>query len=488
MTGVPDNVIIPTIAMDFDSSRANAGSSKMPIRVLVLGQRVAAGTVAALEKYRANSAAEVALKSGNGSMLANTARTYFRNARNVDTTFIGIADEQGATKSTHSITIAGTATEDGELPIYCDGIRVAVPVSVGDTGGDIVSAAVDLANEKSDLIPGVASVVTTTTFRETSNNAGVAAGDMDLRVCANEGEQVPAGIMVSAETSVAGTVDPDVQDVIDVIGDDWYNVIINPYSDATNTAAWESFMRSYIAIDAQKGGIVYQFKRDTHANMISFGVNSSRNCPYVATYPAYKRLQSIYRLAAAVGGAAAVSLQDDVAVPLHRINLEDVTVLNSADRWTPTERNQLAMSGIATLSDYNSVQTEATVTMYLRNSAGAQDTAYQQQNTVYQLLYARYAFVNGLLSKYPRAKLCRNDENVEAGQQIMTIDIATSEAVLWFKLMQKEGVFEGGQEVLDQFIADLVVRRVGANRIEWIVSPDLMNQFIVGSATLAFVL
>ncbi len=189
-----------------------------------------------------------------------------------------------------------------------------------------------------------------------------------------------------------------------------------------------------------------------------------------------------------MAAAIAVSIQDDTAVPLHRIRLKGFSAQNELDRWGPVERNQLALASISTLSDDNGVQTEACFTMYRKNSAGAADTSYRKQNTMYQLSEARYSFVQRILSKYPRAKQAKTSEGIGDNQQILTEDIAKSEAILWFKEYQTEGLFEPGREVLDQFKAELQVQRStsSGDRMEWLLPPDLMNQFIVGSGTIQF--
>ena len=126
--------------------------------------------------------------------------------------------------------------------------------------------------------------------------------------------------------------------------------------------------------------------------------------------------------------------------------------------------------------------------MYLKNSAAAADTAYQQQNIVFQLMAARYSFVNRILTRYPRALLANNAEGLQPGQQIMTIDIGKDEAVAWFINGQFIGIFEPGSDALDTFKDALVVARddTNVNRINWLLPPDMMNQFIVGSGTLQF--
>ena len=161
-----------------------------------------------------------------------------------------------------------------------------------------------------------------------------------------------------------------------------------------------------------------------------------------------------------------------------------ISVLDSNDTWTLTERNQLALSGIMTLTDTNGVQTEACVTMYLRNSASVSDTAYQQQNDVFIPMRLRYSFVNYILSKYPRAKLATATEVLLPGQQVITEAVGKGEAIAWFKQELALGIVEN----LAQFKKDVQCVRDATNkkRLNWILPPDFMDQFVVGSGIMQF--
>jgi len=256
------------------------------------------------------------------------------------------------------------------------------------------------------------------------------------------------------------------------------------YSDDTNLNAIEVFATAQNAVMVEKEGVWYSAKRDTRANMITFGTNTNRNNQFIAVAPAYNRQNSVSEIAAAIAGACALSIEDDQAVPLHRIQLQGLKALGENERWTAIERNQLALSGVMTLTDDNGVQTDSMVTMYLKNSAGASDVAYQQQNTVYQLMGLRYRWRNWLATRYPRAKLADNVEKLNSGQIVMTPAVGKAESIAWFKTELAAGQVEN----LAQFKRDLVVERdaTNVNRMNFLLPPDLMNQLIVGSTILQF--
>lgn len=486
MTGVPSNIIIPFVGVEFDSSRAQAGSGQMPVKLLVIGQ-MTSGTGSAETLYLCTTAEEVAEKFGLGSQIHRMAIYVFKNNTTVPVYFIALADAAG-TPAEWEFTISGPAAADGEFIGYVAGNRYSVPVTSGDTATEIGDAWVAKVNLDTTLQATFANAIGVVTG--TVKNDGVAAGDLDIRFNYNQGEEFPTDVSVTAvSNSVTGATDPDVDDALAVIGDEWFNVICQPYTATTEMDKVEAFLATQAGPMVQRDSMSYQAVRDSQADLITYGQASARNSQFMSVIGLKEsggELESTYEFAAMVAALSAASIQDDPAVPLHRMTLNGATVVDVNNRWTPTERSQLALAGISTLTHNVGVQTEATVTMYLKNSAAAADTAYQQQNIVFQLMSARYTFVNRILTKYPRAKLANNAEGLQPGQQIMTIEIGKDEAVAWFIEGQFVGIFEPGGEKLDEFKDALVVERddTNVNRINWLLPPDMMNQFIVGSGVL----
>lgn len=488
-TAVPSNIIIPFVGVSFDNSLSGAASTDVPVKLLLIGQRTSSGSVAAEIVYLATNANDVGAKSGFGSQLHRMALFAMANNKTVPVYCVGLDDAATSTAATSVWTLSGTATASGEYVTYVGGQRYAIGVSIGDTAADIQIALTTALTADVNNLPVTAADDASGEMTLTAKNKGIAAGDLDVRFNANHGEQLPAGLSLTSVTFTAGTVDPDIADALAVLGSDWFNVIAQPYTDNTNMNLIEAYLDSVNDPLEMRDAMCYQALRDTLANTITYGSDTTnRNSEWMATLAVYKRMQSTFEIAAEVAGLTAVSIQDDPAVPLHRMNLTKTTALDTNDRWTAIERNLLALSGIATLSDDVGVQTEATVTMYLKNDAGADDTSYKQQNTMFKLSSLRYRFVNWMLSRYSRAKLASNADLIGPGQQIMTLDTARDEAVAWFKQAQRDGLVEPSQAALTQFKADLKVERDSGNenRINWLLPPDLMNLFIVGSGVIQF--
>lgn len=482
-TGVPANIIIPFVGVEFDSTAAFTGPATLPVTGLLIGQKLSGGTGTVETVIKITSEAQVITLAGEGSMAHKMAQRWFANNDTSDVYMILLDDDASGTQATTEHTISGTASETGSVVFYVDGRRIETAVASGDAAATVGAAVASAINAETDL--PVTAAFSTTTLTLTARNDGVAAGDIDVRINALPGEATPAGLTVTPNSaSTAGTNDPDVADALAAIGDEWFNVIVNPYDDTTNMDAIETFLATQAGPMIKKDGMCYQAKRDTLANLITFSTNAARNSQYMTLVPAYKRFEQTCQLAAGYAAKVAQSVQNDSGEPLHRMTLAGFRPLADGDKWTATERNSLAKAGVATLTDDIGVQTESTVTMYLKNSAGAADVAYQYQNTVFILMDLRYRFVQQILTKYPRARLADNADNIKPGISVMTPKRGEAEALIWFQQAQRDGLVEG----LDDFKSKLVVARddSNVNRMNWLLPPDLINQFIVGSGILQF--
>lgn len=479
--GVPLSIITPFVGVEFDPSRAQRGPAEMPFNVVIIGQMLSTGTGTAETLYQVFNEGEVQNLAGPGSMLHSMCRRFWANNTVADVYIMPLADAVG-TQATRVLTITGTATEAGELVFRINGTRIAVSVAVGDTAdtvGDAVETAVNDLDWLTWTAANVSGVVTMT-----QRHDGVAAGDNDMRLGDNPGEQIPAGLTAVFGATTPGTVDPDVQDAIDAIGDLWAALIINPYADDSNMGKLEDWLDVNAGPLYQRDGLCYQSYRGTVSEVGTFASNGNRNSQYMALFDAGNAQISTYELTAAVCGQIAESVISDPAVPLHRMSVRGVTPRSLSQRRTLIEANNLAKNGASTLTDDLGVQTQNMVTMYLKNSAGAADTSYRYQNTVFILQRLRYRFVQRILGRYPRAKLLASADRIEAGQQYITPELGRAEALDWFQQEEAQGQVQDFDSFKDQVICR--ISSTNPNRLEWILPPELVKQFIVGSGIMQF--
>ena len=124
--------------------------------------------------------------------------------------------------------------------------------------------------------------------------------------------------------------------------------------------------------------------------------------------------------------------------------------------------------------------------MYQKNEHGGADTAYLDVNTMITLSYLRFDFRTQMQNKYPRHKLAGDSIQALPGQAILTPTAAKAEAISLFMQWQGLGLVEDAE----QFIDDLIVERneKDPNRLDFSLSPDLINQFRIAGVQIGFLL
>uniref|UniRef100_UPI00262D310B phage tail sheath C-terminal domain-containing protein n=1 Tax=uncultured Kiloniella sp. TaxID=1133091 RepID=UPI00262D310B len=98
----------------------------------------------------------------------------------------------------------------------------------------------------------------------------------------------------------------------------------------------------------------------------------------------------------------------------------------------------------------------------------------------------RYDFRTLILRKYPRHKLADDGRNYGQGQAIITPNVGRSEVVARARVWEELGLVEN----IDQFKEEVICERNSKdpNRLDWMLPPDLVNQFRVGAAQIGFLL
>lgn len=233
-------------------------------------------------------------------------------------------------------------------------------------------------------------------------------------------------------------------------------------------------------------GMAFAASRENHSGLGTLG--NSRNSPHVSIMGAYGIPNAPWEVAAAVAGTVAFYSNIDPARQFKTLPLTGILPPASGDRFTMQERNILLYDGISTfvVDAGGVVRLERIITTYKTNPAGADDPSYLDAMTPMLLCFLRWDFRNHILRKYPRHKLANDGTRYGVGQAIITPKIGKAEAVAKFRDWEDMGLVENGE----QFKRDLICERnaTDPNRLDWLLSPDIINNFMVGAAKIAFLL
>jgi len=479
---IPDALRLPGVYIEFDPSLA--GNAVFQAKILLTGQRLAAGTKAAASLARVTSVDQAEAFYGRGSMLAEMLKHLKAANRFIETWAIPLDDDSAGVAASGQITLTGPATGPGTLALYIAGTRVRVAVAANDSGDSVATATAAAINADTTL-PVTAAVDATTTNQVnlTARHKGETGNDIDLRIN-YYGERAPAGLTVAFTDMAGGTANPDIATAIASFGDEWWNWIVTPYTDEANLVALEDELDSRWGPLRQIGARAFSAFRGTHAETATFG--NGRNSPHVTT-PGTATSPTPPWIWAAVNAAVAGSaLAKDPARPVQRLPLPGVLAPDNEARFNDTERNQLLFDGIATytVDADGTVRIERQITNYQTNAAGIADDSYLDINTPETLERIRYRQRSLFLQKYPRHKLAEDNARVGAGQAVMQPKIAQAELLALYRAMEADGWvqdFDGYKNSLLIGIAD-----GDSSRLEVQDSPKLVGQYRVHAAQTQF--
>lgn len=374
-------------------------------------------------------------------------------------------------------------------------------VAAGTAGNAVTLAttdATDLAVSAATLTGGVAgenpdlsmhASVNGAVITLRSNNAGAVANEYDVRLNYRpDSERLPTGITATLVQPASGATNPSLTSLIAALGDTQFHVIANPYTDATSLTSLETELTSRFGPMRMIEGHAFASKDDSYANCSTLG--DSRNSPHSTIVRTNDSPTPSPEHSASIAATAAYHLQIDPARPLQTLPLPNVLAPAEADRDTLEERNLSLYDGISTtkVGGGGLVQIERLITTSQTNAAGSPDEAYLSVETMFTLMYARNNFRSRMATKYPRHKLGGDSTAYPAGEAIMTPSLGKAEAVSWFLEMSTSSPVVFDPSALEQFKADLVVEinASNSNRLDFMLPPDLINQFIVGASQVQF--
>ncbi|MHC4712010.1 MAG: phage tail sheath C-terminal domain-containing protein [Planctomycetota bacterium] len=480
---IPIDWRVPGVFVEFDPSQAMQGLPLQPYKVLLVGNRLAGGSVAALVPTQVVTVDQARQYFGNGSVLAAMVEAFRANDAYTELWCIAADDPGGGTARVTTIGFTGTSAAAGTFYFYAGGRRYTAAVASGATGATAATAIAAAINADDDA--PITAAESTGDLVLTAKHTGELCNAIDYRWNYYTGEKFPPGI--AADTPVettAGAGVVDVSTITAVMGDTQYNVIGSPYTDAAAVAEFESLLLDRWGPMNPIDGHLFVAADGDFSTMSALG--QARNSPFSTILAANSSPTLAWGIGGALAGNAAYYLAQDPARPLQTLRLVGVLAPSESDRFTLAERNLLLGDGISTsrADRDGTVRLERVITTYQTNAYGEPDTSYLDVETRYTLSYLRYSFRSRFLNKFPRHKLADDGSPTALGTAVLTPKTAKAECVALFRQWEAIGLVEN----LDQFKRDIRVERASTNpnRLDFYLPPDLVNQFRIGAAIIGF--
>lgn len=484
---IPSRLRLPLFYAEFDNSRANQGGASQAYEPLFIANKLPAGTQNPLEVVQVSSTEQAKSLFGAGSVLAEMLERYFDNNNAQIVSAVALDDLAAGSEATGSIAFSGTATRAGIVSALIGGRNAQAGVATGDTAADIAAAFVSAVNAIADM-PVVAAVdgSVSSQVNFTAKHKGEFTNEIKLVLSYFSGEALPEGITATITAMSGGLGNPDVDTVWPVIDQDkQYILLCSPYVDQQNLIKIEQELAERFNALRAVDGYHITSKSDTFGALTTLG--ESRNSQFNTIMGANGPMPA-YAFAGALVGRINLSGSIDPARPFQTLVLSGILPPLPADKFSFVERNNLLFSGISTFSvnGGGQVQVEGVVTTFKENAFGSPDESYTYLNSPLTLSFLRFDLAARITSKFPRHKLGDDGSDFEPGIAVVTPSVVKAEIINKFKEWERKALVEG----FTQFKDELIVERNAdnPNRLDVLMSPDLVNQLRVVATKIQFLL
>lgn len=237
--------------------------SNKPTKVLIVGQKLAAGTAisGALVPNIENDNSEDVL-FGTASHIAGMIRNYKKINKETRVDAISLTDNAAGVAATGTIVFTGNATTAGTLTVVIGSAynhTYQLAVAVGDTPTIIAAALVALINADLDQMVTASASVGTVTL--TCDHKGTIGNNIGVSVT----QKNVGGTTFTVSGMASGATDPVLTGILDAIADERYQTIVWPGSYAKNVVLAELATRFNTTNQVLDGVAITTFT-DTFAN------------------------------------------------------------------------------------------------------------------------------------------------------------------------------------------------------------------------------
>ncbi|WAR43601.1 hypothetical protein [Methylomonas rapida] len=468
---IPQALRYPGVYIEIDGSQAGLGDD-IPA-VLLVGQKLAAGTAVAGEITRISSVYDAVQKAGAGSMLAQMAARYRAIDETLDLYMLPYADNVAGVAATGTITVTNVATADGTLSLYIGGKLVSVGIASTMTTAQIATA-IAAAFTDADIPVTAAAVASVVTL--TARHKGTCGNNIDLRLNLY-GELKPTGLGLTLSAMAGGSGDPAPGDLTTLLGANrWYRYIALGINDAATLAAWHTESQRRYQPPVQAGFRAFTAHRGDYAAAAGFG--ETKNYEHICMLSLEINPTPTWEAAAIVTAAAAPKLYNNPVESLEGTTLTGMIGTTYHD-WT--NANSLLFKGMSVMQigADGSCTIKRLITLHQKRPDGSPDDAYLDVNTPEVLERIRYVQRMGAIKAFVGTAAAKTNEGYKPGLRITTEDSVRAYLLSLYQntLMREYGWVQNYAYYKDT----LVVEQDPTNpsRFNYLDKPVLLSPFYI---------
>lgn len=392
---IPSSIRKPGKYFEFNTKLAVRTLPANLQKTLIVGQKLAAGSQAALSPVDVFSDAQAAVLFGIGSIAHLMVRAAIKANPYLALTVIALDDAGAGVAASGTITITGPATASGGLTLLVANSRVDIVVTAADTATTIAAALVAQIGKQPDLPVTATAALGVVTL--TAKNKGTLGNGIKLSTVITA-----TGVTAAVAAMSGGLTDPDISTALTPVFAAGHNVIITPYANQTSLTALRTHLDAVSAPLEQRGAIGVYGHTGTlsQATTLAGQINSGRITGCLL--PSSVSLD--YEVGAAYG--AVVASEEDPARPLNLLQLTGIAVPPLASRLGRVEQENALYNGVTPLEigPGDKVQIVRSITTYTLDPQGIPDISLLDITTIRTLDYVRKACRERISLRFPREK------------------------------------------------------------------------------------
>lgn len=395
---IPASIRKPGKYFEFNTKLAVRTLPGNPQRVVLIGQRLSTGTIAAGQPVDIFDDGQARLYFGAGSILHLMARAAISAYPHLQLSAVALDDAAtGGLAATGTVTVTGVATAPGVVAVnVANGARAVVAVSIGDKA-ETVATALKAALIQSNDLP-VAASTNAAVLTLSAKNKGTLGNAIKIAATSTV-----AGITLAVKPMSGGATDPVLAPALTAIFAAGHNIIVTAYADKVSLTALRNHLDAVISPLEQRDAFgVYG-----HAGTLAEATTLAGTTNYGWITNAWLRGTSSLPYEIAAGYAAVTASEEDPARPLNTLEIKELNVPDVAQWASRKEQESALYNGVTPLEigPGNKIQIVRAITTYTLDPQGVQDVALLDLTTIRTLAYARKAFRERIALRFPREKL-----------------------------------------------------------------------------------
>lgn len=398
---IPSSIRKPGKYFEFNTKLAVRTLPNNKQKMLIVGQKTAAGTIAQKVATQVFSDKEAETYFGAGSICHLMTRAAIKANPYLDLTVIALDDAVAGVAASGTVTMTGPATAAGVITLFIGNQKVEVSIAKDDTATVIAAAIVTQIGKQPDLPVTASSALGVVTL--TAKNKGLCGNQIGLGYVLTNA----AGVTVAIVAMGSGATNPSIQDALSVAFAEKFDIVVTPYNNQTDLTALKSHLDSVSGPLEQRPGVgVYGMNGAmSDATTLSGQVNSGRVLSAYLRYTSTQRKSTPYEISSAMG--AVMAFEEDPARPLNLLELKGIAAPDVSERLSRTEQESLLYNGVTPFETGpgETVQVVRAISTYTKDAQGIDDVSLLDITTIRTLDFVRKACRERVALRFPREKL-----------------------------------------------------------------------------------